>query len=76
MDAVIEHFHITQAQLEEFTSSFVHRLSKYMQEALEWRKQLHEGILRTKVLIFQGTSPILSMGSLSYYLKKTKGGTE
>lgn len=38
VDAVMEHFHITEAQLEEFTSSFVHRLPKYMQEALEWRE--------------------------------------
>ncbi len=35
VDAVMEHFHITEAQLEEFTSSFIHRLPKYMQEALE-----------------------------------------
>ena len=34
MDAVMEYFHITEAQLEEFTSSFIHRLPQYMQEAL------------------------------------------
>ncbi len=37
-DAVMEYFHITEAQLEEFTSSFIHRLPKYMQEALERRE--------------------------------------
>ena len=35
MDAVMEYFHITEAQLEEFTASFIQRLPKYMQEALE-----------------------------------------
>lgn len=35
MDTVMEYFHITETQLEEFTISFVHRLPKYMQEALE-----------------------------------------
>ena len=34
MDAVMEYFHITEAQLEEFTTSFIQRLPKYMQEAL------------------------------------------
>ena len=34
MDAVMEYFHITEAQLEEFTASFIQRLPKYMQEAL------------------------------------------
>ncbi len=34
MDTVMEYFHITEAQLEEFTASFVQRLPKYMQEAL------------------------------------------
>ncbi len=29
VDAVMEHFHITEAQLEEFTSGFVHRLPIY-----------------------------------------------
>ncbi len=38
MDAVMEFFHITEAQLEEFTFSFVHRLPKYMQEALKRRE--------------------------------------
>lgn len=28
-------FHITEAQLDEFTVSFIQRLPKYMQEALE-----------------------------------------
>ena len=35
MDTVMEYFHITEAQLEEFTASFVQRLPKYMQDALE-----------------------------------------
>ena len=35
MDAVMEYFHITEAQLEEFTASFIQRLPQYMQEALE-----------------------------------------
>ena len=35
MDAVMEYFHITETQLEEFTASFIQRLPKYMQEALE-----------------------------------------
>ena len=34
MDAVMEYFHIIEAQLEEFTASFIQRLPKYMQEAL------------------------------------------
>ncbi len=38
MDTVMEYFHITEAQLEEFTASFVQRLPKYMQEALERRE--------------------------------------
>ncbi len=38
MDTVMECFHITEAQLEEFTTSFVQRLPKYMQEALERRE--------------------------------------
>ena len=38
MDTVMEHFHITEAQLEEFTASFVQRLPKYMQDALERRE--------------------------------------
>ena len=41
MDAVMEYFHITEAQLEEFTASFIQRLPKYMQEALE-RKEIAE----------------------------------
>ena len=35
MDAVMEYFHITEQQLEEFTASFIQRLPKYMQKALE-----------------------------------------
>lgn len=38
MDTVKEYFHITEAQLEEFTTSFVQRLPKYMQQALERRE--------------------------------------
>ena len=38
MDAVMEYFHITEAQLDEFTASFIQRLPKYMQDALEWRE--------------------------------------
>lgn len=37
-EAIMEYFHITEAQLEEFTSSFVHRLPQYMQEALGRRE--------------------------------------
>ena len=39
MDAVMEYFHITEAQLEEFTASFIQRLPQYMKEALE-RKEI------------------------------------
>lgn len=35
MDCVMEYFHITEQQLEDFTSSFIQKLPKYMQEALE-----------------------------------------
>ncbi len=35
MESDIEYFHITEQQLEEFTSSFVQRLPKYMQKASE-----------------------------------------
>ena len=38
MDTVTEYFHITEAQLEEFTASFIQRLPKYMQDALERRE--------------------------------------
>jgi len=38
MDTVMEYFHITEAQLEESTASFIQRLPKYMQDALEWRE--------------------------------------
>lgn len=34
MDAVMEYFHISEQQLEEFTTSFIQRLPKYMQNAL------------------------------------------
>ena len=36
MDTVMEHFHITEQQLEDFTTSFVQRLPKYMQKASEY----------------------------------------
>ena len=36
MDTVMEHFHITEQQLEDFTTSLVQRLPKYMQKALEY----------------------------------------
>ena len=36
MDTVMEYFHITEQQLEEFTASFIQRLPKYMQKALEF----------------------------------------
>ncbi len=39
MDAVMEYFHITEAQLEEFTATFIQRLPQYMKEALE-RKEI------------------------------------
>ena len=38
MDTVMEYFHITEVQLEEFTASFIQRLPKYMQDALERRE--------------------------------------
>ena len=38
MDTVMEYFHITEVQLEEFTASFVQRLPQYMQDALERRE--------------------------------------
>lgn len=34
MDAVMEYFHMTETQLEEFTTNFIQRLPKYMQQAL------------------------------------------
>lgn len=37
-DTVMEYFHITEEQLVEFTASFVQRLPKYMQDALERRE--------------------------------------
>ncbi len=38
MDAVMEYFHITETQLDEFAASFMQRLPKYMQEALAGRE--------------------------------------
>ena len=38
MDTVMKYFHITETQLEEFTTSFIQRLPKYMKEALEWKE--------------------------------------
>ena len=38
VDTVMEYFHITEVQLEEFTASFVQRLPQYMQDALERRE--------------------------------------
>ena len=38
MDTVMEYFHITETQLEEFTTIFIQRLPKYMKEALEWKE--------------------------------------
>ena len=35
LDTVVEYFHITETQLEEFTASFINRLPKYMQNALQ-----------------------------------------
>ena len=34
MDSVMENFHMTEQELEEFTDSFIQRLPKYMREAL------------------------------------------
>lgn len=36
IDTVMEYFHITEGQLEEFTANFIQRLPKYMQSALEY----------------------------------------
>lgn len=36
MDVVMEYFHITEQQLEEFTASFIQKLPQYMQSALEY----------------------------------------
>ena len=36
MDTVMEYFRITESQLEEFIASFILRLPKYMQNALEY----------------------------------------
>ena len=35
LDTVMEYFHITESQLEEFTASFINRLPEYMQNALQ-----------------------------------------
>ena len=35
LDTVMEYFHITESQLEDFTASFINRLPKYMQKALQ-----------------------------------------
>ena len=35
MDTVMEYFHITESQLEEFTNRFINRLPEYMQRALQ-----------------------------------------
>ena len=35
LDTVVEYFHITEGQLEEFTASFIDHLPKYMQDALQ-----------------------------------------
>lgn len=40
MDTVMEYFHITKQQLEEFTASFIQRLPKYMQDALPYGKSV------------------------------------
>ena len=40
MDTVMEYFHITEQQLEEFTASFVQRLPKYMQDALSYSESV------------------------------------
>ena len=40
MDAVMEYFHITEQQLEEFTASFIQRLPKYMQNALSYGERV------------------------------------
>lgn len=34
LDTIMDYFHITESQLEEFTASFINRLPKYMQSAL------------------------------------------
>lgn len=36
MDTVMEYFHITEQQLEEFTASFIQRLPEHMQNALSY----------------------------------------
>ena len=36
MDSVMEYFHITEQQLEEFTTSFIQRMPKYIQKALAY----------------------------------------
>ena len=39
MDTVMEYFHITEQQLEEFTTNFVRRLPKYIQKALTYGQE-------------------------------------
>ena len=39
MDTVMEYFHITEQQLEEFTTNFVRRLPKYVQKALTYGQE-------------------------------------
>lgn len=36
MDSVMEYFHITERELEEFIASFIQEPPKYMQEPLEY----------------------------------------
>lgn len=36
MDCVMEYFHITEGELEEFTASFIQKLPKCMRNALEY----------------------------------------
>lgn len=38
MYSVMEYFHITERELEEFTASFIQRLPKYMKDTLGYRK--------------------------------------
>ncbi len=38
LDTITEFFHITEEQLADFTTSFINRLPKYMQDALSCLK--------------------------------------
>ncbi len=40
MNTVMEYFHITEQQLEEFTANFIQRLPKYIQDALIYRQSV------------------------------------